>query len=78
MRVGRYSEIEAGHQPRMFFAPEAGRNRLTLGKRISRWFRLTFGQLPRGRDRVEPGLPPELIGTGYKPPYFPPNKKEPA
>lgn len=77
MRVRRYSAIEQGHQPRLYYTPEAGSKRLTLGKRLARWLHTRFRKLPHGRDRIEPGVPSELIGTGYNPPYIP-TKKDPA
>lgn len=75
MRISRYSNITARYQPWLLYASKAGRNRLTWRMRVARWFHLVFGQLPCGFDRVEPGFSPEAIGTGYHPPYYPPNKK---
>lgn len=70
------SDIDPGHQPRRYYTPAATVQTMSVWRKLVRWFRATFIR-PRGHNAVTPGLPPERIGTGYGPAYYPTNDKTP-
>ena len=67
------SDIDPGHQPRRYYTPAAQVEPMSVWRKIARWFLAAFRK-PRGYNAVTPGLPPEIIGTGYRPAYYPNDK----
>lgn len=71
--MSMHSDIDPGHQPRRYYTPAAPVRHMGILRKIARWVGARCRN-PRGHNAVPPGLPPEIIGTGYRSAYYPNDK----
>lgn len=61
------------HQVHFYQVPAGGTFHATTAARAGGFLRRLFTRRrkPEGHGRVQPGLPIDMIGGGYNPPYYP-------